>query len=54
MAKKINTFIFYFTCDNEDNNKIHRLIINGENEKFVTKRFENKFNTCRVLCITKM
>lgn len=35
--KKLS-FIFHFTLDIEDNNKIHKVIIESENEKFAIKK----------------
>ena len=33
--KKLS-FVFHFTLDSEDNNKVHRVIIESENEKFLS------------------
>lgn len=51
--KKLS-FVFHFTLDSEDNNKIHRVVIDGENEKFIIKRFEKKFSNVNLISMGRI
>lgn len=51
--KKLS-FVFHFTLDNEDNNKIHRVIIDGENEKFIIKKFEKKYTNINLISMSRI
>ena len=53
MAKKI-CLIFHFTLDSEDNNKVHRVVIDGENEKFIIKKFEKKYTNVNLISMSKI
>lgn len=53
MAKKIS-LVFHYTLDSEDNNKIHRVVIDGENEKFIIRKFEKKYTNINLISMSRI
>lgn len=53
MNKKAQ-YVFRFTCNSDGNDRIYKVNIESENEKFALKKFEKKYTNCNILCITKM
>ena len=51
--KKLS-FVFHFTLDSEDNNKIHRVVIESENEKFAIRKFEKKFSNVNLISMSRI
>ena len=51
--KKLS-FVFHYTIDSEDNNKIHRVVIDGENEKFIIKKFEKKYTNVNLISMSRI